>query len=605
MYVDEVPNRNSPPAILLRESFREGGKSRKRTLANISRWPREQIEALRRVLRGETVVAPADAFAIERSLPHGHVKAVLGTIRKIGLDRVIAARRSRERDLVVAMIAERLLHGGSKLAGTRHWHATTLAAEMSVEDADADEVYAAMDWLLKRQSRIENKLARRHLAEGGQVLYDITSSYYEGRTCPLARFGHDRDGKKGKPIIVYGVLTDRDGRPVAVQVYEGNTGDSTTVPDQVTKLRERFNLTRVVLVGDRGMLTQTRIEDLKKYPGLGWISALRSGAIRELIERGQLQTSLFDERNLAEITSPEFPGERLVACYNPLLADKRARKRKELVSATEKGLARIEREVARRTKKPMTAADIGLKVGRVVNRHKVAKHFKLTIEDNRFEWARDRVASGSLGKVTRRGEEKIEREKKLDGIYVIRTSERAGDLAAEDAVRSYKNLGRVEHAFRCLKGIDIRVRPIYHRIPPRVRSHIFVCMLAYYVEWHMRLRLAPLLFEDEELPADRRTRDPVAPAEPSVSARQKKAERVTAEGLTVHSFETLLPELGTLCRNKCRLKAVPSGETPRPSVGPPAPSEKRRDVPARPGGSFMQETEPTELQARAFELLGL
>lgn len=567
MYVDEIPNRNSPPAILLRESYREGGKSCKRTLANISRWPREQIEALRRVLRGETLVPPGDAFTIERSLPHGHVKAVLGTIRKIGLDAMIAARRSRERDLVIAMIVERLLYGGSKLAATRHWRATTLAGELSVEDADANAVYAAMDWLLKRQHRIENKLALSHLAEGGQVLYDVTSSYYEGRTCPLACFGHDRDGKKGKLVIVYGLLTDRDGCPVAVQVYEGNTGDSTTVPDQVTRLRKRFGLTRVVLVGDRGMLTETRIEALKDHPGLGWISALRSAGVRGLVEGGELQQSLFDERNLAEITSPEFPGERLVACYNPMLADERARKREDLLKATGKKLGGIEREVRRRTKKPLTAAEIGVKAGKVVNRYKVAKHFKLTIGDGRFEFARD--------------EERIEREKKLDGIYVIRTSVRADDLSAEDAVRSYKNLAQVERAFRCFKGIDIRVRPIRHRIPPRVRAHIFLCMLAYYVEWHMRLSLRPLLFEDEQLAADRRTRDPVAKAAPSASTRLKKAERKTAEGLTVHSLDTLLSELATLCRNRCRVKAVPSGET------------------------FTQETEPTDLQARAFELLDL
>jgi len=567
MYIDKVPNRKSPPAILLRESYRDGGKSRKRTLANISHWPREQIEALRRVLRGETLVPPGEAFAVERSLPHGHVKAILGTVRKIGLDEIIAARRSRERDLVIAMIVERLIYGGSKLAATRHWHTTTLARELSVEDADADEVYAAMDWLLKGQNRIENKLARRHLAEGGQILYDVTSSYYEGRTCPLARYGNDRDGKKGKPIIVYGLLTDGEGRPVAVEVYPGNTGDPTTVPDQVTKLRKRFGLSRVVLVGDRGMLTRTQIETLKAHPGLGWISALRSSGVRELVEGGELQQSLFDERNLAEIVSPEFPGERLVACYNPLLADERARKREDLLKATEKKLGGIEREVARRTNKPLTAAEIGLKAGRVVNRYKVAKHFKLTIEDGRFEFARD--------------EEKIEREKKLDGIYVVRTSERADDLAAEDVVRSYKNLAQVERAFRCLKGIEIRVRPIRHRIEPRVRSHIFMCMLAYYVEWHMRRHLAPLLFDDEELPDKRRTRDAVAPAEPSESARRKKAERTTPEGMPVHSFDTLLAELGTLCRNRCRLKTVPSGET------------------------FNQETEPTELQARAFELLGL
>lgn len=552
---------------LLRRTYREGGHVKHETLGNISHLPGSIIEMIRAALRGETWVRASDAFKIVRSLPHGQVKAILGTVRRLGLDRLIASKRCRERDLVVAMIVERLLEGGSKLANTRHWHTTTLAAELSVEDADADEVYAAMDWLLKRQGRIEKKLAEHHLSDGEQVLYDVTSSYYEGRTCPLARYGHNRDRKKGKPIIVYGLVTDAEGRPVAVEVYPGDTGDSTTVPDQVSKVRERFGLSRVVLVGDRGMLTETRIETLKDHPGIGWISALRSGSIRELVESGNLQMSLFDERNLAEIRSPEFPGERLVACYNPFLADERARKREELVSATSKWLGKIAREVARRTKKPMKEAEIALKVGKVVNRYKVGKHFKLTIADGRFEWERD--------------EERIEREAKLDGIYVIRTSEPAEALSAEDTVRSYKNLTRVERAFRCMKGIEIRVRPIYHRIDPRVRSHIFLCMLAYYVEWHMRRRLAPLLFDDEELEEARKTRDPVARAEPSLSAKRKKAERVGPDGLPVHSFDTLLEELGTLCRNKCRLDAAPSA------------------------GTFTLETEPTPLQAKAFNLLGL
>ncbi len=388
MHVESVPNRGSHPSILLRQSYREGKRVRKRTLANLTCLPPEAIETLKRALRGEKLVLADHAFAIERSIPHGHVKAVLGTIRKIGLDTIIASRRSRRRDLVVAMITERLLHGCSKLASTRLWHTTTLAEELSVQDADVDELYEAMDWLLEGQERIEKKLAARHLREGAQVFYDVSSSYYEGRTCPLAQHGHNRDGKKGRPIIVYGALTDRDGRPLAVQVYPGNTGDPSTVADQVDKLRGRFGLSRVVLVGDRGMLTQAQIEKLKAYPQLGWISALRSGSIRKLVENQALQLSLFDKRNLAEIRSDEFPGERLVACFNPLLADERARKRKDLLLATQEKLQRIAREVARRTKTPLLKDEIALKVGKTINRHKVGKHFSLHIEDGVFRWER-------------------------------------------------------------------------------------------------------------------------------------------------------------------------------------------------------------------------
>jgi transposase len=552
---------------LLRQSYREGKRVRKRTLANLTRLPPQAIETLKRALRGEQLVPADQAFAIERSIPHGHVKAVLGTIRKIGLDTIVASRRSRQRDLVVAMIAERLLHGCSKLASTRLWHTTTLAEELSVQDADVDELYQALDWLLEGQERIEKKLAARHLREGAQVFYDVSSSYYEGRSCPLARHGHNRDGKKGRLIIVYGVLTDRDGRPVSVQVYPGNTGDPSTVADQVNKLRQRFGLSRVVLVGDRGMLTQAQIEKLKAYPQLGWISALRSGSIRKLVENQELQLSLFDQQDLAEIRSGEFPGERLLACFNPLLADERARKRQELLVATEEQLQRIAREVARRTKTPLLTDEIALKVGNVINRHKVGKHFSLHIEDGVFRWERN--------------ESSIEREAALDGIYVIRTSEPKKRLSAEDAVRSYKNLGQVEQVFRCFKGIDIRVRPIYHREDPRVRAHVFLCLLAYYVEWHMRRALGSVLFDDEELTANRKTRDPVAKAKPSASVQRKKTQRTTSDGLGVHSFHTLLEDLGTLCRNRCRILTDPSGNT------------------------FTQDTQPTPLHARVFQLLGV
>lgn len=565
MYVDIVPNRNSRPCILIREAWREGGKIKKRTVANISDWPLEKVDALRLVLRGVSVVPAEDkGLVIERSLPHGHVDAVLGTIRRFGLDNLISSGRCRERDLVLAMIAERLIHPCSKLATTRLWHTTTLAEELGVEDADEDELYAAMDWLLNRQGRIERKLASRHFSEGGSVLYDTTSSYYEGLTCPLAQFGHDRDGKKGKLIIVYGVMTDLEGRPVSVQVYPGNTGDPTTVPCQVEKLRKRFGLNRVVLVGDRGMLAGTQIDKLKGYPGLGWVSALRSGAIRDLVEKGLIQPSLFDKRNLAEIKSPEYPDERLIVCYNPFLADERSRKRDELVLETEKELSRIEREVRRRRKKILKKDEIGIRVGKVINRFKVGKHFKLEIDDGRFSFERD--------------EGSIEKERALDGIYVIRTSESKKELCADDAVRAYKGLPVVERLFRTLKGIDILVRPIHHRDEQRVRAHIFICMLAYYVEWHMRKALAPLLFDDEFID---KNRDPVAPAKPSQHAKTKKQKRKTSDGLPIHSFDTLLEDLGTICRNRCRF-----------TEGAHLPP-------------FNQVTEKSPLQLRAFELLGL
>jgi len=565
MYIEIVPNRNSRPAVLLREGWREGGKIRKRTLANLTDWAQARIEALRRVLKNEPVLGPEQLFVTERSLPHGHVQAVLQSIGRLGLDRLIAAKRSRERDLVLAMIAERLIHPCSKLATTRLWHSSTLAQELELTDADEDDLYEAMDWLLERQARIEQKLAARHLASGGQVLYDVTSSYYEGRTCPLMKFGHDRDGAGGRPIVVYGVLTDTQGRPIALQAYEGNTGDPSTVPDQVHKLRERFGLRQVVLVGDRGMLTQTQLDKLKQYPGLGWISALRSSAIRQLVEGGALQLSLFDAHNLAEIHSPEFPGERLIACHNPLLAAERARKRKALLQATEEALERIVREVARRTKTPFSAAQIGKKVGRVANRFKMSKHFELSIQDGAFRYARNEAS--------------IEREAQLDGIYVIRTSEPRSRLSPEDTVRSYKNLALVEQAFRCLKGIDLLVRPIRHSAEGRVKAHLFLCMLAYYVEWHMRKALAPLLFQDEQLDKERKRRDPVAQATPSAQVKRKKALQRSPEGLPIHSFETLLAELATVCRNTSRLKHDPNR------------------------AAIVHLTEPNPLQERAFELL--
>ena len=567
MYIEVVPNRNSRPAILLREGWREGKRVCKRTLANLTDWPARKVEALRRVLKEEPLVSPQEAFSIERSLPHGHVELLLEAIQRIGLEEVLGAKRTRNRDLVLAMILERLLHPCSKLATTRLWHSTTLAEQLAVGDADEDELYAAMDWLLARQSRIEKKLAKRHLREGCQVLYDVSSSYYEGHTCPLARLGHNRDKKRGKPIIVYGVLTDAQGRPLAVEVYPGNTGDPTTVADQVSTLKRRFGLERVILVGDRGMLTQTQIDELKRHPGVGWISALRSEKVRKLFDQKYLQFSLFDQKNLAEIHSPDFPGERLMACFNPLLAEERKRKRCELLDATEAALEKIGKEVRRRTQTPLSAAEIGTKVGKIINRFKMGKHFERSIADGQFRYARR--------------EDEIQREAELDGLYVIRTSESQPSLSAEDTVRSYKNLAQVERVFRTFKGLDIRIRPIHHRTEDRVRAHIFICLLAYYVEWHLRQVLAPLLFDDETLASDRKQRDPVVPAESSAAAKNKKVARITENGLPIHSFKTLLVEMGTRCRHRCRVKSDPEC--------PPV----------------FQDTAPTPLQIRALELIRL
>lgn len=567
MYIDKVPNRKSGPAYLLRECYRDGKKIIKRTLANISHWPLEKIESFRLLLRGETMVPASKAYKIKKSLPHGHVQAVLGTLRKIGLESIISSKRSLQRDLVVAMIVEQLLHGDSKLAYTRLWHTTTLAEELGVGDYDENNLYQALDWLLGSQKRIEKKLAKCHLREKDTVFYDVSSSYYYGRHCPLAKRGYNRDKKKGLLIITYGAMTDRQGRPISVSVYSGNTADPKTVADQATKLQKDFGLKRIILVGDRGMLTSVQIDGLRKRPGLGWISALRYHEIRELVEEKSLQMSLFDEKNLAEIKSESYPGERLIGCYNPLLAEERQRNRRELLEATEKNLARIKKEVSRRTKKALKEAEIGIKVGRVLNRHKMAKHFKLTITDGRLEWQRNQKS--------------IDREEQLDGIYMIRTSESEKQFSGPDTVRHYKNLARVEQFFRTCKGLDVRIRPIRHRTEDHVRAHIFLCMLACYVEWHMRKALAPLLFEDEEIEELRWQRDPVAKAEASPSAKRKKAQRSTQEGLPIHSFRSLLTALSTLCRNECY---VSYGEI---------------------NCNFTEHTELNQLQQRAFELLGL
>lgn len=546
MYVESVPNRSSPPAILLRESSRVDGKIVKRTLANLSDWPLAQIDALRRVLKGDALISSSDAFQIERSIPHGHVAAVLGTVRNLSLEPILSRSPCQERSLVVAMIVARILFPSSKLATARGLHAETVISSLPAvlgldEDTDETQLYHALDWLLARQHRIENALAKRHLCEGSLVLYDLSSTYFEGRHCPLARFGHSRDERSGNPQIVFGLLTDPEGCPIAVEVFEGNTGDPTTVAPQVDKLRQRFQLKQVVLVGDRGMLTSARIrEDLKPQEGLQWISALKSIQIQQLVQGGALQLSLFDQRDLAEIQHPSYQGERLIACRNPLLAEERSRKRMELLEATEKQLNKIV-EATKRKKKPLRGRrEIGLAVGRILGRYKMGKHFTLSIEDGGFS--------------CQRKTDNIEREAALDGIYVIRTSVPAQTLSSEHVVSSYKRLSDVERAFRSLKSVDLKIRPIYHRLADRVKAHVFLCMLSYYVEWHMRRALAPMLFDDHDPQAAEAARKSVvAPAERSQKAKSKDLLKRTEDGMPVHSFQSLLKDLATLTRNDVRV----------------------------------------------------
>ena len=572
MYIESVPNRNSPPAILLRESFREDGKVRKRTLANLSKWPATLVEGLKILLKGGRAVARLeDAFHIARSLPHGHVAAVLGTLKKLRLDRTIAGATSPERERVIALIVARILDPGSKLATARGLAQATardsLAETLGIEDTDEDDLYAAMDWLLERQDAIERRLAKRHLADGALVLYDLTSSYLEGRRCPLAKRGHSRDGKRGKLQIEFGLLCDREGCPVAVEVFDGNTADPMTVGAQIDTLRRRFKLHRVVLVGDRGMLTEARIREEVKPAGLDWISALRSSAIRELVASGAVQMSLFDETDLVEIRSKAYPGERLMVCRNPLLAAERARKREDLLQATEALLEPIAAATTRE-KRRLTGKDkIGLRVGKSIGKYKMAKHFELDIADHSFGYRRDASS--------------IAREAALDGLYIVRTSLTAAELDAEGTVRAYKRLSAVERAFRSLKTVDLKVRPIFHHAANRVRAHVFLCMLAYYVEWHMRQRLKPLLFDDDDAAAAEAARSSVvAPAAVSESAREKARSKRTADGLPVHSFRTLLGDLATVAKNRVVPKL--SGSEPFETI-----------------------TRPTKLQRQALALLGV
>jgi len=563
MYIDIVPNRNSPPAILLRESFRDGTKIKKRTIANLSSLTLEQAEAIRRTLKGEKQLAPETLFEVTASPAHGHVRAVLDTVHRLGLDKVISARRCRERDLVIAMVASRLLEPESKLALTRGWGSTTLGETLGVQDADEDELYDAMDWLLARQANIERQLAKRHLREGGRVLYDLSSSYFEGSTCPLAERGYNRDGKKGKLQVNYGLLTDDEGRPISITAFEGNTADPKTLLPQVEKVQGEFGVEHVVIVGDRGMISQKQIDELKQKPGVDWLTALKGGAIRQLVNNDALQLGLFDERQLFEFSHADFPGERLIACRNPELAKLRAHKRHSMLEATQEKLAAIEKMVS--SGKLKGEDKIGVRVGRVVNQYNMAKHFVLDIANDGFTFTVD--------------EQKVAQEAALDGIYVIRTSLEQPQASAEDAVRYYKDLNHVERAFRSMKSIDLEVRPIYHRLEQRVRAHLFLCMLSYYVKWHMMEAWRPLLFADEAL-ARKAQRNPVAPATRSEAALDKVHRRVLNDGTSVHSFQSLMKNLATIVRNTCRRKQSDTGEN-----------------------TFVMETTPTKKQQRAYDLL--
>jgi len=547
MHIDAVPNRGSRPSYLLRESYREGKRVRKRTLANLSSLSDEQIHGIRAVLRGEQLGPLTGRFEVVGSRIHGPAQAVRVAMQRLGFAALLGARPSRQRDVVCAMVAARIIAPHTKLATTRWWHSSTLAEDFGVADADEDELYAAMDWLLARQDALQKKLAARHLTAGGLVLYDLSSSYFEGSTCPLAKRGYSRDRKHGTLQVNYGLLTDARGCPVAISVHEGNVADSQTVLAEVTRLREDFGIEQLVLVGDRGMISSKAIATMRETEGVGWITALKSVSIRALVEQGQLQLGLFDERNLLELSSPDYPAERLVACRNPELAKLRAHKREALLVATEQNLAKIK---ARVDAGKLAGADaIGLATGKVVNQYKVAKHFELEI--------------GAASFTFQRKHDSIAAEAALDGIYIIRTSVPSAHMDAPDCVRSYKALANVERAFRSLKTVDLKIRPIHHRTADRVRAHILLCMLAYYVEWHMREAWRALMFADTDQDA-KATRDPVAPAQRSTAALTKIASHSLDDGSPVHSFSTLLADLATIVRSTCRA----------PNAGPDAPTFK-------------------------------
>lgn len=574
MFVDHIPNRDSLPTVLLREAYRENGIPKKRTLANLTKLHRRDpaaVEALDRFLKGQTLVSPEDAFEIRRSLPHGHAAAVLGTLRRLGLPALLHRVPSRLRRLAFALIGSRILDPRSKLATSRtldpRTASSSLGTLLDLGEVEENELYDALDWLGSRQEAIENRLAARHLRDNTLVLYDLTSTYFEGRRCPLARRGHSRDGKRGSLQIVFGLLCSREGCPVAVEVFPGNTADPQTVAAQVEKLRDRFGLRQVVLVGDRGMLTSERLrEDLRPEDGFRWVTALRSSAIRALVANGQVNPTLFDQRDLAEISSDLFPGERLVVCFNPRLEAERRRKREDLLRSTEEKLEAVVRAI-RRERRPLRGTDsIERRVGKIIGKFKMEKHFHTETTDTSFAY--------------RRNPESISAEQALDGLYIVRTNAEPALLSTEQTVRAYKSLSTVERAFRSMKAVDLRVRPIFHRKPERVRAHIFLCMLAYYGEWHLRKALAPLLFEDDDPEAgDRERSSPVQPARRSPEARRKVAARKTPDGFPLHDFGTLLQDLGTLTLNTVR---TPVNDA-----------------------TFTLRARPTPLQRKAFDLLGL
>ena len=564
MHIHIVPNRDSSPTVLLRESYRDGNKVCKRTLANLSALTASQIESIRGVLRGEVLRPVAQTFEISHSRAHGHVQAVSLAMQRLGFASLLASKPCTERDLVQAMVASRIICPSTKLATTRMWHTSTLAQEFGVQDATEDDLYAAMDWLLAGQDRIQKKLAARHLKEDSLVLYDLSSSYFEGSHCPLAKLGYSRDRKRGTLQVNYGLLTDERGCPVAISVHEGNTSDSTTFMPQVQRLRGEFGIKRMVMVGDRGMISQKAIDEMSQDGDVAWVTALRSSSIRTLVEQRHLQLGLFDESNLLEISSPDFPGERLVACRNPELAKMRGHTRDDLLLATETSLQKIKVRVD--AGKLVGKDKIGVAVGRVVNQYKVAKHFELTITDHSFTFWR--IANS------------IAAEAALDGLYIIRTSVQAQRMDAATCVRTYKSLAQVERAFRSIKTMDLKVRPIHHHLEGRVRAHIFLCMLAYYVEWHMREAWRELMFADEDQAA-KLVRDPVAPAKRSNAAMKKVHSRTLEDGTSAHSYATLMKDLETVVRNTCRA------------------SKSAGDVP-----SFQITTTPTDKQKRALELIG-
>jgi hypothetical protein len=570
MYVARVPNRGSPPAILLRESYREDGKVKNRTLANLSHWPATKVDDLRRVLKGQSAALDlSEAFEITRSLPHGHVAAVLGTTRRLGIEELIDPAPSRRRDLVVAMLVAAVIDPGSKLATARGLRTETatssLGKVLGVSGCDEDDLYAAMDWVFERKDTIENALAARHLANGTLVLYDVSSAAFEGRTCSLGKIGHARDGVKGRLQIVYGLLCTPAGVPVAIEVFEGNTADPKTLTAQIEKLKKRFGLTDIALVGDRGMLTSARIEKELRPAHVDWITALRAPQIKTLVETGALQLSLFDEQNLFEITHPDYPGERLVCCHNPVLAEERARKRTELLAATEDEFAKISAATSR-ARRPLHGQDkIALRVGTVRNKFKMAKHFTIEITEDSFTFTRKT--------------DQIDAEAALDGIYVLRTSLLEHTLGRDDVVLRYKGLEDVERFFRTMNS-ELDVRPIHHRLADRVRAHMFLRMLSYYISWHMKQRLAPILFQDNDKPAAAAKRtNPAAAAQRSNTALAKAARKRTTDGTPVHSFTTLLADLATICANTIQ----PTHDT----------------------SAFTKTTNPTPLQRQAFELLDI